>query len=230
MGVVFIRLENIEFIELLVRVLLLLMIWLFLFNKFVWLVMVWMVLVVLNIVVIINVSIFGSMVGWSVFIILRLKIRDLLFLLVRFGIVIRLWYFIVGLKIKLMIEIVIIINKILLGMWYFFRLKMIVSFSKFIIIGKEVNVLSVIGKFLIGFLIIIFILLVVISSRNRLILIFVLWVIFIGKLCKIQVCILVMEMVVKMMFIRNIVFSVIGMLICCLSIRLNVVNVVKEIV
>lgn len=78
--------------------------------------MVWMVLVVLNIVVIINVSIFGSIVGWSVFIILRLKIRDLLFLLVRFGIVIRLWYFIVGLKIKLMIEIVIIINKILLGM------------------------------------------------------------------------------------------------------------------
>lgn len=70
----------------------------------------------LNIVVIINVSIFGSIVGWSVFIILRLKIRDLLFLLVRFGIVIRLWYFIVGLKIKLMIEIVIIINKILLGM------------------------------------------------------------------------------------------------------------------
>lgn len=51
---------------------------------------------------------------------------------------------------------------------------MIVSFSKFIIIGKEVNVLSVIGKFLIGFLIIIFILLVVISSRNSLILIFVL--------------------------------------------------------
>lgn len=78
--------------------------------------MVWMVLVVLNIVVIINVSIFGSIVGWSVFIILRLKIRDLLFLLVRFGIVIRPWYFIVGLKIKLMIEIVIIINKILLGM------------------------------------------------------------------------------------------------------------------
>lgn len=78
--------------------------------------MVWMVLVVLNIVVIINVSIFGSIVGWSVFIILRLKIRDLLFSLVRFGIVIRLWYFIVGLKIKLMIEIVIIINKILLGM------------------------------------------------------------------------------------------------------------------
>lgn len=78
--------------------------------------MVWMVLVALNIAVIINVSIFGSIVGWSVFIILRLKIRDLLFLLVRFGIVIRLWYFIVGLKIKLMIEIVIIINKILLGM------------------------------------------------------------------------------------------------------------------
>lgn len=136
--------------------------------------MVWMVLVVLNIVVIINVSIFGSIVGWSVFIILRLKIRDLLFSLVRFGIVIRLWYFIVGLKIKLMIEIVIIINKISLGTRYFFRLKMIVSFSKFIIIGKEVNVLSVIGKFLIGFLIIIFILLVVISSRNSLILIFVL--------------------------------------------------------
>lgn len=132
-----------------------------------------MVLVASNIAVIINVSIFGSIVGWSVFIISRLKIRDLLFSLVRFGIVIRSWYFIVGLKIKSMIEIVIIINKISSGTRYFFRSKMIVSFSKFIIIGKEVNVSSVIGKFLIGFLIIIFISLVVISSRNSSISIFV---------------------------------------------------------
>lgn len=38
------------------------------------------------------------------------------------------------------------------------------------------------------------------------------------------------EIIVNSIFIRNTVFSAIGTLICCFSIRLNAVNVVREMV
>lgn len=176
-GVVFIRLEKMLFMELVVSVFLLLMICLFLFSRFVWLVMVWIVLVVLNIVVIISVRMFGRIIGFSVFIMFRLLISELLFLLFNEGMVKMLEKWMLGLKIKLIIEILIMVSRMLLGIFSFFRLMIIVRFISDIIIGKVVKLFSVMGRLLSGFLIIRLILLVVMSSRNRLILIFVLCVI-----------------------------------------------------
>lgn len=184
-GVVFIRLEKMLFMELVVSVFLLSIICLFLFSRFVWLVMVWIVLVVLNIVVIISVRMFGRIIGFSVFIMFRLLISELLFLSFNEGMVKMSEKWMLGSKIKSIIEISIMVSRMLLGIFSFFRSMIIVRFISDIIIGKVVKLFSVMGRLLSGFLIIRLILLVVMSSRNRSILIFVLCVILCGKLCKI---------------------------------------------
>lgn len=185
-GVVLIRLEKMLFSELVVSVLLLLIICLFLFSRLVCFVIVWIVMVVLNIVVIISVSMFGRMIGFNVFIIFRLLISELLFLLFNEGMVKMLEKWMLGLKSKFIIEMLIMVNRMLLGIFSFFRLRIIVRFISDIIIGKVLKLFSVIGRLFSGFLMIRLMLLVVISNKNRLILILVLWVMFCGKLCKIQ--------------------------------------------
>lgn len=97
-------------------------------------------------------------------------------------------------------------------------------------IGNVVIWLSEIGRLVFGFLIMRLMLFDVISSRNRLMLILVLCVMFVGRLCRIYECMLVIEMLVNMRFIRNMVLSVIVGGSFLLSMRLNVVNVVSEIV
>ena len=126
-----------------------------------------MVPVASNTAVITNASTLGSTVGWSAPIISRLKIRDLPSSPVRLGIATRPWYFTAGSKIKPMIEIAIITNKIPPGTRHFSRPKMTASPSKLIITGKEVNAPSATGKPSIGFLITIPTPLAAISSRNR---------------------------------------------------------------
>lgn len=93
--------------------------------------------------------------------------------------------FMVGLKIRFRIEMVMIMIRMLFGMWWCFMLKMVVRFSIDIMIGKVVMWFSVMGRFLLVFFIIRLMLLEVISSRNRLMLMFVLCVMFEGRLCRI---------------------------------------------
>lgn len=77
---------------------------------------VWIVLVVLNMVVIISVSMFGSMVIDSVFLMFIVLISDVWFGVFSDGSVKMLWYFMFGLKIRLNIEIVIMMSRMLFGM------------------------------------------------------------------------------------------------------------------
>lgn len=184
-GVVFIRLEKTLFMESVVSVFLLSIICLFLFSRFVWSATVWIVSVVLNIVVIISVRMFGRIIGFSVFIMFRLLISELSFLSFNEGMVKMLEKWMLGSKIKSIIEISIMVSRMLLGIFSFFRSMIIVRFISDIIIGKVVKSFSVMGRLLSGFLIIRSISLAVMSSRNRSILIFVLCVILCGKLCKI---------------------------------------------
>lgn len=172
-GVVFIRLEKTLFMELVVSVFLSSMICLFLFSRFVWSATVRIVSVVLNIVVIISVRTFGRIIGFSAFIMFRLLISELSFLSFNEGMAKTSEKWTLGSKIKSIIEISIMVSRMLLGIFSFFRSMIIVRFISDIIIGKVAKLFSVTGRLLSGFLIIRSISLAVMSSRNRSILIFV---------------------------------------------------------